>query len=579
MLFFNLNQFKFRYLFIFCSAIIIIAFFPLLAFGVRSGHDLPTHLSWFLSVRDIFSSGFSYPRWLSDQMDGMGAPTFYFYPPFSTFFSVLVDLLFLGKLPPDRVIGISAFFMSVLSAAAFFVWARNYTDKKIAILVSTFYAVAPYHLLCNFYTRAAIAEYAAYIWIPLIFCGILKVLTSDKKKWVLILALSVAGIFLTHLLTAMLVGPIAFVYSLLVAFSENKVSKLDPKKIFLLVFSSAIGIGMSALYFVPALSLFDQIDSSMLFQVAIEQTALFSEFSLANFAKFEMVLSLIVIIYLSFSIYCLIECKMSSARITKASGYFAVFWLLVAALATAAMAGKMMFLFQEPSPLRKIQFLWRILSVVEFSAITLFLVVISNLQSSAARSRIVLLGVLIFASFFLLQNFSSYKFIKKEKNDRTELFGKEMVKYRLSPTEYFPAGTTLSSEPGAIAHRLGAHLETAFIGQVESGDAKIITATRSGAKFLIKVDAREKSIVSIHQFYFPGWNAVDEKNTVLPVLPVTADKLVGFEVLPGVHQISIERTTTNAEAKGNWISIISFTLFILLAVYFTVQFQKKRKIA
>lgn len=577
MLFFNLSQFKFKYLFIFCSAIIIIAFFPLLVFGARSGHDLPTHLSWFLSMRDVFFTGFSYPRWLSDQMGGMGSSAFYFYPPFSTFFSALVDVVFLGKLAPDRVIGISAFFMSILSAAAFFVWARNYATGKIALLASTFYAIAPYHLLCNFYTRGAIAEYAAYIWIPLIFCGIVKVLTSDNKRWALFLALAIAGIFYTHLLTAMVVGPIAFAYSILIIFNENKLSKLDRKKIFLLIFSSALGGGLAASYFVPALSLFDQIDSSMLFQKPIEQTALFTEFSFANIAKFDVVLSLIAAIYLLVSIYFIIEYKTSSAKTSKTSYYFAIFWLLVVVLITVSMAGKLMFLFQEPSPLRKIQFLWRMLSIVEFATITLFLIVINNLLSSPTKTRILVLAMLIFGSFFLLQNFFSYKFVKKEKNDRVELFATDRMKYRMSPPEYFPAGTKLSSEHGAIANRLGAHLDTATIGRVEQGDAQITAATRVNAKFTIKVDAREKSLVSIHQFYFPGWSAVDEQNNPVPLLPVTPDSLVGFEVAPGIHQITIDRSKTDAEVKGNWISVASLILFFLSMFYFVFQFQKKSK--
>lgn len=573
----NLSQFKFRYLLIVCSVIILIAFFPLLAFGVRSGHDLPTHLSWFLSIRDVFSSGLAYPRWLSDQMDGMGAPTFYFYPPFTTFFSALVDVFFLGKLTPDRVLGISTFLMGALSAAAFFAWAKNYAGEKIAILAATFYAVAPYHLLCNLYTRGAIAEYAAYIWVPLIFCGIFKVLTSVEKRWIFFLALAISGIFFTHLLTAMVVGPVAFFYAILIIFYEKRSSKLDHKKILLLMLSSVLGIGMAATYFVPALSLFDQIDSSMLFQHPIEQSALFSNIDLGSISKFGTVLPLITTIYCLIGLYFVVESKIGSTYTSKLPAYFAIFWMLVAIAVTAAMAGKVMFLFQDPSPLRKMQFLWRMLSVVEFATITLFVIAIGSLQAGAAKTRVVIVGIMIFGSFFLLQNFFSYKSMGKEKNVRIELFNKDMVRYRLSPTEYFPAGTALSSEPGVIVNRLGAHLPTATVGRVERGEARVIAATKLGEHFVIQVDAREKAVISIHQFYFPGWSAIDEKGNSLTVLPVTADKFVGFEVMPGLHQITVQRTTTDAEIKGNAISATSFLLFMLSLFYFVVQWMRTRQ--
>lgn len=575
---FNFSQFKFRYLVIFCSAIIIIAFFPVLIFGVRSGHDLPTHLSWFFSTKDAFASSFSYPRWLSDQMDGLGAPTFYFYPPFSTFFSVLVDTFFFGKLPADRVIGISAFLMAVLSAAAFFAWARNHVSGKIALLASTFYAIAPYHLLCIFYTRGALAEYAAYIWVPLIFCGVNKVLTSEKNRWPFFLAIAIAGIFYTHLLTAMLVGPIAFAYSILVVINQNKSATLDYKKVLLLISSATVGVGMAAAFVVPALSMFDQIDSSMLFLVPIEKTALFYSFDIDHITQFGTVLSLIAAIYLLISIYFIAEYKIGLFNTTKTSKYLIVFWMLVLLCVTASMAGKLMFLFQDPSPLRKIQFLWRMMSIMEFSAITLFLVVINNISSSDKRKRIFISGSLIFASFFLLQIFFSFKFIGNEKADKVALFNQDKVKYRLSPPEYFPAGTALSSERGAIVNRLGAHFATAPAGRVEWGDAQIITAARSDAKFVIKVDAREKSVVSIPQFYFPGWRAVDENNKPLRLLAVTEDKLVGFEVLPGVHEVTVTRATTDAEKKGSLVSIASLILFILAMFYFIVQRRRKSKI-
>src|SRR5438552_12779378 len=50
-----------------------------------TGHDAYVHLNWlgqFTTLRDI---GLSYPRWLPDSFGGLGAPTFYIYPPLTYF--------------------------------------------------------------------------------------------------------------------------------------------------------------------------------------------------------------------------------------------------------------------------------------------------------------------------------------------------------------------------------------------------------------------------------------------------------------------------------------------------------------
>src|SRR5690348_18117110 len=63
------------------AAILLMA--PSLVLGTLLGHDAPHTLKWGSEFEEQFRAGILYPRWLPGYFDGIGAPVFYFYPPFS----------------------------------------------------------------------------------------------------------------------------------------------------------------------------------------------------------------------------------------------------------------------------------------------------------------------------------------------------------------------------------------------------------------------------------------------------------------------------------------------------------------
>ena len=59
----------------------ILLFFIAAAVLPVSGYDGATQLIWIPSFRSLLDSGSMIPRWLPNSFNGLGSPTFYFYPP------------------------------------------------------------------------------------------------------------------------------------------------------------------------------------------------------------------------------------------------------------------------------------------------------------------------------------------------------------------------------------------------------------------------------------------------------------------------------------------------------------------
>ena len=87
-----------------------------------------------------------------------------------------------------------------------YLWLKDKTH--FAALGACLYMAAPYHL-GDFYVRAALAEFAGFVWLPLIALA----LEAQPKRWAApLLALAFAGLLVSHLpmavlATCFLIGP------------------------------------------------------------------------------------------------------------------------------------------------------------------------------------------------------------------------------------------------------------------------------------------------------------------------------------------------------------------------------------
>ncbi|MET0319653.1 MAG: hypothetical protein ABW069_02900 [Duganella sp.] len=565
-----------------CGAVLLLFFAPALVFGARYADDIPWHLVWLQSYLDALQQGIWYPRWMPDAVAGMGTPAFYFYPPFATMFFAAVDAVFLRQLPLPYVISVSAFLMGLASAVFFYWWARNFTSLRIAALLGLAYAIAPYHLLTDYYNRGAIGEYAAYLWVPLIFHALYRYARTAHVRWLTLLAVAVMGLFFTHLLTAMMVGPVIAVYVLLLFFrrGDGAAAGVPTVRLFWIAVVAALGVGVAGVYFIPALQLFDAANTAALYARPIEGSRLFGSLSMkaGTGAKY----SLFAAAYLGLTAYVVLEyvrARRHGGAAARQPGATVGLWAVAVGLCGLFMWGKLGFVFEAPSPYRSLQFLWRLLMVVEFAFLTLVAVAFARIGAPAARRRMALVFLAVFALMGAYQALALFKKFQHQTLDYNEVVHTAFIKYRLTPPEYYPKGTDFAPRLQDLLVQLKPQLEGAPQAFVVDGAATLTGVAQDRGSFVVRAVVADRAAIAIRQFYFPGWVAKDQAGRSLPVSASTSFKLVTVQVGPGTHTVRVERSVLPSEVLGKQVSIAALALLLLVLTALALLSRRRERAA
>lgn len=146
---------------------------------------------------DGLSEGRFYPRWLAEVNHGHGAPTFLYYSPAAYYAVGAVNLLTPDLLTALRATGV---LLGLLSGVTFLLAARRWASNRAAALAAALYVALPYHVL-DLYERFAFAEFAAFVWYPLVFACADRLLDGPSRRAWLGFASSYAALVLTHLVS------------------------------------------------------------------------------------------------------------------------------------------------------------------------------------------------------------------------------------------------------------------------------------------------------------------------------------------------------------------------------------------
>ena len=228
--------------------IAVLVCLPCLLTGIPPGYDSPTHVSYQHHFNQQFWKGEFYPRWLVDANKGYGSPTFFIQYPLPYFITALLHgtAVFPSSAYREaRELGIFCFLVILAAGFAARFWFRKRFNSAASTLGAIVYMALPYVLAC-LYTRAAIGELAAFVWMPLIFA----MCDSLEPRLIGVLGLLVALLIVSNLLIACLFVPVMILYSL-------GAGALTPRSLtcrVAVVFGGLVlGVGVSAIYLLPLL--------------------------------------------------------------------------------------------------------------------------------------------------------------------------------------------------------------------------------------------------------------------------------------------------------------------------------------
>ena len=186
------------------------------------GHDLMFHLLRIEGLKDGLLAGGFPVRMQPGWFNGWGYPVSIMYGDQMLYFPAILRLL--GVNVQNAYKCYIAAINFATAAVAYYAFLKISGDKKTALLGSCLYTLSPYRLSC-IYVRAALGEYSAMVFLPLVILCFWYALEAKEEEKITgdKLAVSVigfTGLIQTHVLTCFLT---AFMILLLCMVSYKKI--------------------------------------------------------------------------------------------------------------------------------------------------------------------------------------------------------------------------------------------------------------------------------------------------------------------------------------------------------------------
>jgi hypothetical protein len=181
-----------------------LAFPPLVVGGYPQTHSLEYNLIWVYQFDQQFLAGQLYPRWLEQSWGSLGSPSFSFYPPMCMVATLPFALL--GWDLTARLVGSMGLALVVMGIGAYVYGCCLFhrSDQRWLAGVTAALAILSPYFLENIYIRGALGEVWAMAWLPWVLWASYRSLEKSSRWRIAGLALTYAGLALSHLPTLLI---------------------------------------------------------------------------------------------------------------------------------------------------------------------------------------------------------------------------------------------------------------------------------------------------------------------------------------------------------------------------------------
>ncbi len=240
----------------------LFAVVPLLAHpGLPNTADGAAHLMRQAELNQAWRDGLLYPRWAPDLAYGYGMPLFHYAPPL---LYQVTQLFHLTGLALDAAMKATIILVLFLYSIGMYLFARDLYGPRAGLLAAAAYLYAPYRLR-EAYIQGNYGQFwglAFYPWVLWSFHGLV---TSERRRYLPLAALSLAGLLLSHNISSMIFAPLLAAYLIFLLVlrrleagksgsegpgTPESLSSYAP--IPRIVAAIALGLGLSAFFWLPA---------------------------------------------------------------------------------------------------------------------------------------------------------------------------------------------------------------------------------------------------------------------------------------------------------------------------------------
>jgi hypothetical protein len=522
-------------------------------------------------------------RWSGSLNFGYGYPLFNFSYPGPYYLGEAFHLFGLSFLSSVKAVFVIS---TVVSVIAMYYFASELWRNKIAGLIAAiFFLAAPYRLI-NLYQRGSIGETLAIAFFPLLCLMGLRLLTTGKRRYIFGGAIFLALLLLSHNVLSFLFIPF-FIYWMLVEiflryvkfstlftnyldqFRDLKISytpdperKTFTKHIHLILVMVLLGTGLSAFFWLPAIS---EIKYTKLSQTPL--TNIESEFSRRSWIlstpferkvenvdkiKFFNRNTVYIFLVVIFAILCILLFYRKNYLLGSQR---TILYILPLILALFMMSPFSTYLWKNIPGLNIIDFPWRFWGLVIF----IFPIIIASV-SLIPICRYIGLTLAIVA--LILSTSHNHKLIKFDQ-----------------PTSYYETNQATTTSASEYLNKWTnvpyTNSPDAAIIAVEGNDSidhQVITNKSIFKEYSITVS--DQTEVSTSIMYFPGWQL--KLDGIKHEFSYLNNGLISTQIPSGTHNLVLEFTNTPIRMLANSISVLTF---LFITVFLFLENIKAKKVA
>ena len=523
-----------------------LAMVPELAAGLIVTDNFRFNLTWPEQFVELFRHGHIYPRWLPNSWGGMGSPVFYFYPPLFFWVTSLIDTVTGGTLSSERLVPLASLLLLIASGLSMRMWLRRHCGDRQATLGAIAYMLAPYHLY-HFYGTGALAEASTYASVPIVMLALAQ-LGEGKSRYITVLALAYATLLFSHLPTALLVTLFLIApYTGLVCTRTARPFRFMVQALT----GGLIGIGISAVFVVPALALLPEVSPAALSGPFYRPENWFFWHIRGGIMSARMLL----IVPISVAGFLFAAASAFNAK-PKPTHRAVWFWPALTTFLVMLIAGLIPFVWKLPG-LMLVQFPWRALSLVEFTAVT------ALAMRPPARSSLILGAAASLAFAYLVLGLIAVHMVGRTWTGQSRTAAEIRADYGGAP-EYLPAGTRIDLGTGPDDVRIA--LPRLPLASAGRSRAYIKAFGMSDGGMVVEITTPVATKLRLRRFYFPHWQIRDGWGHSVPVAPDLHDRVVSFQVPAGHSTFQLVPGTAPYEATGRDVSFIALIILVIVSI-------------
>lgn len=498
-------------------------------------------------------------RWVADMGYGYGYPQFNFYGPLPYYVMSLFNYFGVGVFDSVKI----GFALSLLLGnLAMFALAQSlFGNVYSALLATLVYAYAPYRA-SDLYSRGAMGESWAFVFMPMILLGIKKL--TDKQNWknLVFTGLGFALLMATHNITTLIFTPVALIWGG-VLFLRHHGKLLDNiiSAFKWLLGSVAWGTLLSAFFVFPVLfeKRFAHVESMIggyfdyrAHFVTLKQLFLTSFWGFGSSQIgptddlsffFSPIMLLLLLVAAVLVIRSLVRKRYKMA--------IPVALLMILGLFSAFMTHEKSSIVWSAIPtLVYLQFPWRFLTTANF-----FFALAAGFVLYAVRPKIsaIILMALFLVTFLISVSYfrplTWYKLTEAEKF-AGDLFDKQMT---ISIFDYLPTSAKMPPNAPAPVLPTSSAIKSSVTDYKTSADSLSFNFT-----------TQENTIVKLNRLYFPGWIVtVNGKKTEPKYGP---DGIIFLRLDPGSYHITAGLRGTPVRDIADLLTIV-FIPLTFIALY------------